>query len=187
MSQINAYGYGLRYTRDCDNRVYVGHTGGLPGFGSQWSIMPEYGVGIVAFANLTYAKAGLINTKVLDTLLTLSGIAPRQLPPSTILKQRKSELLKLLPTWDKAAESGLFADNFFMDYSLEQLKTAAKDIFIKAGQIKNVSEVMAENQLRGYFILNGAHANIKISFTLTPENPALLQEFHLDLISKPDQ
>jgi len=184
---INAYGYGLRYTRDCDNRVYVGHTGGLPGFGSQWSIMPEYGVGIVAFANLTYAKAGLINTKVLDTLLTLSGIAPRQLPPSTILKQRKSELLKLLPTWDKAAESRLFADNFFMDYSLEQLKTAAKDIFIKAGQIKNVSEVMAENQLRGYFILNGAHANIKISFTLTPENPALLQEFHLDLISKPDQ
>jgi len=184
---INAYGYGLRYTRDCDNRVYVGHTGGLPGFGSQWSIMPEYGVGIVAFANLTYAKAGLINTQVLDTLLTLSGLAPRQLPPSAILKQRKSELLKLLPTWDKAAESGLFADNFFMDYSLAQLKTEAKDIFAKAGQINNVSDVIAENQLRGYFIINGAHSNIRISFTLTPENPALLQEFHLNLISKPDQ
>lgn len=181
---VNAYGYGLRWTKDCDNRVYVGHTGGLPGFGSQWVIMPEYGIGIVAFANLTYAKAGLLNTQVLDTLLSLSGITPRELPPSAILNQRRAELVKLLPDWNKATESSLFAQNFFLDYSLEQLKAESAEIFNKAGKILKVRDITAENQLRGYFIMEGKKANIKAAFTLTPENPALIQEYHLTLISK---
>jgi len=180
---VNAYGYGLRWTKDCGNRVYVGHTGGLPGFGSQWTVMPEYGVGIVAFANLTYARAGLINTQVLDTLLALSGISPRQIPPSVILNQRKNELIKLLPDWSKAKESGLFADNFFLDYSLEQLQKQAKDIFAKTGSITSTGELIAENQLRGYFILKGEKSGIKISFTLTPQNPPLIQEFHIEPIT----
>ena len=180
---VNAYGYGLRWTKDCGNRVYVGHTGGLPGFGSQWTVMPEYGVGIVAFANLTYARAGLINTQVLDTLLALSGISPRQIPPSVILNQRKNELIKLLPDWSKAKESGLFADNFFLDYPLEQLQKQAKDIFAKTGSITSTGELIAENQLRGYFILKGEKSGIKISFTLTPQNPALIQEFHIEPIT----
>jgi CubicO group peptidase (beta-lactamase class C family) len=48
---VSAYGYGLRWSKDCDTRVYVGHTGGLPGFGSNWVIMPEYGIGVLCFAN----------------------------------------------------------------------------------------------------------------------------------------
>ena len=181
---VSAYCYGLRWTKDCDNRIYVGHTGGLPGFGSQWNIMPEYGIGIVSFANLTYARAGYPNTQALDTLLALSHIAPRQLPPSAILNQRKGELLKLLPDWNAAKESGIFAQNFFMDYFPVQLKADAADIFAKAGQIKKVGELVAENQMRGYFILEGEKANVRITFTLTPENPGLIQEYHLDLIAK---
>lgn len=181
---VSAYGYGLRWTKDCDNRIYVGHTGGLPGFGSQWVIMPEYGIGIVAFANLTYAKAGLLNTQVLDTLLALSDITPRELPPSGILNQRRADLAKLLPNWNKAIESGIFAQNFFLDYSLEQLKTESAEIFSKAGKILRLENVIAENQLRGYFIIGAEKADIKVAFTLTPENPALIQEYHLTLISK---
>jgi hypothetical protein len=42
--------------------------------------------------------------------------------------------------------------------------------------------MIAENQLRGYCILNGAKQNLKLSFTLSPENPALIQEYHLERI-----
>ena len=60
---------GLDWLRDCDGKVYIAHSGGLPGFGSQWRIMPDYGIGVVAFANRTYAgfshsefaSAGYIN------------------------------------------------------------------------------------------------------------------------------
>jgi hypothetical protein len=35
---------------------------------------------------------------------------------------------------------------------------------------------MPENQLRGHFVLEGERANIDVFFTLTPENPALIQQ-----------
>jgi hypothetical protein len=42
--------------------------------------------------------------------------------------------------------------------------------------------MIAENQLRGYFILECAKQNLKLSFTLSPENPALIQEYHLEFV-----
>lgn len=181
---VTAYCYGLRWMKDCENRVYIGHTGGLPGFGSQWNILPESGIGIVSFANLTYARTALINNQALDTLLSLSGIKPRMLPASAILNQRKNELIKLLPNWENAKSTPIFADNFWLDYFPDKLKAEAADAFAKAGKINSVKEVVAENQLRGYFILEGENANLKISLTLTPENPALIQEYHLEVVGK---
>ena len=181
---VSAYCYGLSWTKDCDNKIYIAHTGGLPGFGSNWRILPEYGIGIVSFANLTYANAGAANKQALDTLFALSGIKPRQLPASAILNQRKNELIKLLPDWNNAKSSNIFAQNFWMDYFPEKLKAEATEAFTKAGKIITVREMIADNQLRGYFIMEGEKANIKVTFTLTPENQPLIQEYHLELIAK---
>ncbi|MFB9842864.1 serine hydrolase domain-containing protein [Mucilaginibacter ginsenosidivorans] len=178
----SAYCYGLRWRKYIDGMTAVGHTGGLPGFGSEWTIYPEYGIGVVCFANLTYANTGTVNLQVADTLIRLSGIKMRQLPPSDILIKRKDQLIKLLPGWDNAKASGIFAINFFMDYFPDKLKAEATAIFEKAGNITSVGEVVPENQLRGYFIMKGEQANIKVSFTLTPENPALIQEYHIALV-----
>lgn len=174
-----AYCYGLNWLRDCENRVYIGHSGGLPGFGSQWRILPDYGIGIVSFANRTYAPMGVINLAVLDTLIRLAQLQPRQLPPSRILEQRKNELVKLLPDWNNAQQSGIFAENFFPDYPVDTLKKYARDLYAKAGRIIGVREVKAENQLRGSFLLEGEKTNIEIYFTLSPENPPLIQEYHI--------
>lgn len=180
----SAYCYGLRWRKYADGITAVGHTGGLPGFGSEWTIYEEYGIGVVSFANLTYANAGKVNLQVADTLIRLSGIKPRQLPPSDILTLRKNQLIKVLSDWNNAKASGIFAMNFFMDYFPDKLRADAKDAFAKAGKIQLVGEVVPENQLRGYFIMNGEQANIKVSFTLTPENPALIQEYHIASVPK---
>jgi CubicO group peptidase (beta-lactamase class C family) len=180
---VTAYNYGIRYARDCDSHIFVGHTGGLPGFGSEWTIMPEYGIGAVSFANLTYARAGIVNKLALDTLLALSKIKPRILPPSAILVQRKADLINILPEWKKAEATGIFADNFFLDNFNKELKDEAERIFAQAGQIKGSGEVIAENQMRGYFLLYGANADIRISFTLTPQQPGLIQEYHISLVN----
>lgn len=180
----SAYCYGLRWRKYVDGMTAVGHTGGLPGFGSEWTVYPEYGIGVMAFANLTYANAGSVNLQVADTLLRLSGIKPRQLPASDILTQRRNDLVKLLPDWNNPQATGIFARNFFMDYFPDKLKTEATAIFARAGKVISVGEVVPDNQLRGYFIMQGEQANIKVSFTLTPENPALIQEYHITLVSK---
>ena len=177
----SAYAYGLRWSKDGTGRESVGHTGGLPGFGSNWVIYPEYGLGVMFFANATYAATAYANVMVMDTLVRLSGLQPRQLPASKILTQRKDELVKLLPDFKNAAQSGIFAENFFLDYFTNALQKEAKGIFENAGKIIQVGEVIPENQLRGSFRLQGEKANIRISFTLTPENPALIQEYHISL------
>lgn len=173
---VSAYGYGLGWSKNCQERVSVGHSGGLPGFGSQWRILPDYGIGVIACANLTYANLGSINSAVLDTLLSLASLKPRQLPVSPILAQRKAELVKLLPDWTGAERSGIFAENFFPDQSVETRRKAVQELYAKAGTITKVGELVPENNLRGHFLLEGERANIDVFFTLTPENPALIQQ-----------
>jgi CubicO group peptidase (beta-lactamase class C family) len=176
---VTSYCYGLGYLRDCEGRIFVSHTGGLPGFGSNWRMMPDYGIGIISFSNLTYAPAGLVNLNVLDTLIAIAGLQPRKLPVSPILNQRKNELMQLLPDWKNPEATHIFAENFFLDYFPESLRKEAREVFNRAGKILQVSEFIPENSLRGSFIMKGEHADIEISFTLTPENPPLIQEYHI--------
>lgn len=172
----SGYGYGLGWNKNCVGLVGVGHSGGLPGFGSQWRILPEYGIGVISYGNVTYAGLGGVNTAVLDTLVALAKLQPRQLPVSPILAQRKAELLKLLPDWTNAERSGIFAENFFPDKSVAIRRKMVQDLYAKAGAIKRVGELIPENQLRGHFVMEGEKASIDVFFTLTPENPALIQQ-----------
>ncbi len=173
---VTAYNYGLNWLRDCDDRVYVGHSGGLPGFGSQWRFLPEYGIGVVAFANRTYAPVTAVNLEVLDKLITDAALKPRQLPASAILNQRKSELVKLFPGWENAEKSGIFAENFFADNPIDLIRKNFAELYSKAGRIIRVGEMKAYNQLRGIFVIEGEKANIEVFFTLSPENPPLVQQ-----------
>ena len=176
---VSAYGYGLRWIKDCEGRIDIGHSGGLPGFGSNWKILPDYGIGIISFSNLTYASASLINTQVLDTLIAMAKLQPHRLPASAILNQRKNELIHLLPEWKNPEETHIFAENFFLDYFPDSLRKEAVSIFNKAGKIIHVEELLPENNLRGSFIMEGEKSDIEINFTMTPENPPLIQEYHI--------
>ena len=176
----SAYCYGLGWLKDCDGKTYVSHSGGLPGFGSQWRIMPEYGIGIVSFANRTYSPMGYVNLKVLDTIIKLAQLQPMQLPPSKILEQRKNELMKILPDWNVSDEQrGIFAENFFPDYPIDSLRKESRELFNKAGRIIAVKSVKPENQLRGSFLIEGEKGSIEVYFTLSPENPPLIQAFEI--------
>lgn len=179
-----AYGYGLRWSKDCDGRVSVGHSGGLPGFGSHWLILPDYGIGVAFFANVTYAPTAVVNTQVLDTLVRAAQLSPRKLPASAILKEAQSALMKFLPAWKNAIASDLFADNFFADYSIESLIKESGSLFESAGKILRVDETVPENQLRGNFMIHGELASLQVHFTLTPENPSRIQEYRIRKLSR---
>ena len=174
---VTAYAFGLGWTRDCDGRIALAHTGGLPGFGSNWRILPEYGIGVVSLANRTYSPAASINNTVLNLILEKAKLQPRALPASAILEQRKNELLKFLPDWNNATNSPIFAENFFGDHSAELRRQATQALFNKAGQIQRIGDLKPQNNLRGAFLIHAARATLEIYFTLSPENPPLIQEF----------
>jgi len=180
LAATDSYTYGLTVTHDALGRNSVGHSGGLPGFGSNWQIMPQYGIGVILFANVTYAPTSEINDAVLDTIVQLAKLKPRVISVSPILQKRKLQLVSMLPNFSTNAY--IFADNFFEDYPIETLKKEAAAILKEAGEIISVGEMVAENQLRGYCIIQCQEKKIKLAFTLTPENPGLIQEYHLDIL-----
>ncbi len=177
------YGYGLGWRKDCKGNVRVSHSGGLPGFGSEWRIYPEYGIGVVSFSNHTYGAPGMPNAVALDTMISIAGLKPRILRPSEILNQRKEKIVKLLPEW-KEEQTNIFAENFFLDESRGRRREATRKIFEDAGTIKNVKALEPENQMRGSFVLEGEKKNVLIFFTLTPEKEALIQQLDIELVEK---
>ncbi|MCD8539985.1 MAG: serine hydrolase, partial [Leadbetterella sp.] len=176
-ANVSHYGYGLRLDRNCDNISMLGHSGGLPGYGSDWKILPQYGLGIVTLTNGTYGSAALLNNEILPYVVAKAALTPKAFPVSVVLKQRQKELAALLPSWEKAEGSGIFAENFFSDYFTDLLKEEAEAAFAKAGRIRKMHEIVAENALRGSFIMEGEKANLRVHFTLSPENPPLIQAY----------
>ena len=173
---VSGYGYGLGWTRNCEQVTTVGHSGGLPGFGSNWLVLPEYGLGVICFANVTYAPASTVNREAIDLLIQRAELRPRPVPVSPILKQRQEELVQLLPDWSGAEQREMFAMNFFLDNDIGQLRDQSRTLFAQAGKIRRIHEIVAENNLRGAFIIECEHHPIKVHFTLSPERIPRIQQ-----------
>jgi CubicO group peptidase (beta-lactamase class C family) len=173
------YGYGLGITRDCKGNIYVAHSGGLPGFGSSWMIKPNYNIGIVIMSNRTYSPVSRLSLPILDSLVALAGLQPYELPTSAILEQRKSQLMAILPEWKNAEQQNIFAENFFPDNPIGMLRQQARELFAKAGAIKEVKPMKPENNLRGSFDVIGENATLRIYFTLSPEHDPKIQEYRI--------
>jgi len=176
---VTAYGYGLRWLEDCDGRVAIGHSGGLPGFGSNWTMMPHHGIAVMSFDNVTYGGTSTLNAAVLDAIIASAGLEPRTLPPSDVLDTRKNQLVDLLPDWEGAEESGIFAENFFRDTRLSDIARHTQRLFEEAGRIQGVGELVPENQLRGSFVIDGETTDIFVFFTLSPEREPLIQQVRM--------
>jgi len=177
--RVSAYNCGLGWNRDCSGKEWIGHSGGLPGFGSHWMILPAYGIGVVSFCNLTYEATSTLNLQVMQRLIDIAGLKPRQTIPSDILKKRQQQLVSLLPGWKNATGAGIFSENFFDDHIIDSLRKETTTLFNKAGKILRVEEIVPDNQLRGTFRLVGEKADLQVRFTLSPENPALIQAFFI--------
>jgi len=179
-----SYAYGLRWSADCKGRITVGHTGGLPGFGSNWIILPDYGLGIICFGNVTYVSAAAVNMHAMRLLTGTDGIQARKIPVSEILEQRKKELLTFLPDWKQDGRELIFAENFFLDNYEDQLREASRQLFDSIGRIKEVSEIQAQNNLRGTFKIRGEQGTLLVYFTLSPESSAKIQQLNLRIQEK---
>lgn len=176
---VAAYGYGLVNSRDCNNTIWVGHSGGLPGFGSHWRFLPQHGIGMVVFANKTYAPMVALTNLVMDSLLKMAALQPRILPISELLIQRQNALLQHIKTgFASAVTDTIFAENFWSDYPLKNLQQQTKETLAQLGTIKMIQPFVAENNLRGSFIMVGSLKKAEVYFTLTPEKFPKIQEFN---------
>ncbi len=174
--KVSFYGYGLNWARDSRDVVIVGHSGGLPGYGSQFRFAPDHGLAVFAFSNLRYAPVYAPTTKAVNMLIEDAKLPARTVTPSPILLQRSRQVAELIQSWDPALSSKIVAENFFLDKSQAEWITLSREQLAKVGKIVSISPIKAENQLRGMFTVVGETASICVRFTLTPEREPKLQE-----------
>lgn len=179
---MRGYGFGLVVMKDHEGITEVGHNGGLPGFGSSYMFYPEYGIGIMAFSNLTYV-GGIVRSasyRVMQSLMDQGVFQPRILPASDILKLRAQQVAQLIQSWDAELEKEVVAANLYLDIPREVRMSEAKKWLAMAGEIVSVGPVYPENQLRGRFRIKGREGSIEVYFTLSPEPEPRVQWITLE-------
>lgn len=172
---MRGYGYGLFARTDCHGVRRVEHTGGLPGFGSNYQIFPEYGFAIISFANHRYGSSRSAHEEVGQLLFDGAQLPARELPASDILMERVPQVVRLLKTWDVELGNEILADNFYLDRSREDRMEAVKKLLDEAGPILSVDPIQAKNQLRGTFVIRARDGDLAVYFTLSPKRNAGIQ------------
>ncbi|WP_297797951.1 serine hydrolase [uncultured Eudoraea sp.] len=180
---VSGYGYGLGIHTNCKGLTLVRHGGALPGFGSNYVFYPAYGIGIMAFGNLTYTSPWPLK-KIEKLLFETLELTPRKLPVSNILMERQQQVNQLIQTWNPDLERELIAENFYLDKSREHRMAEVKEIFEEAGAVISTDEIHPYNQLRGSYYIEAENGVIQVYFTLTPEKEAKLQQLYLSFESK---
>jgi CubicO group peptidase (beta-lactamase class C family) len=183
------YGFGLGSTRTCEIDRVVGHSGGLPGWGSQMRWIPSAGVGVIAFANVTYGGAdGAVLRKAtraaLDALQRSGGLVPRRPTPARALLEVQAGVNRLLSAWDDAAARALGAENFFLDSSLEERRKGFQDVRIRNGACRSGGPLETVNALRGRWTLRCERGTVRFFATLAPTGT--LQELEVTSAVPPD-
>jgi CubicO group peptidase (beta-lactamase class C family) len=166
-AMINGYGFGLGINTDCHGIKRISHGGALPGFGSNYSFYPEYGVGIMAFCNLTYTAPWPF--REIQKLVRDLDLPERSLPVSDILKKRQEQVLQLIQSWEEGLGDDFLAENFYLDQSRELRKKEWDGIWEEAGAIVEVEAMDPFNQLRGIVPIKTENGRLEVFFRLSPE------------------
>jgi hypothetical protein len=185
-ANLNAggYGYGLRVTQSCQFDHVVAHSGGLPGYGSLMQWLPEYGVGFIAFGNVTYTGWAGVAANAFDLLAATGGLQRRMPQPSPALVEMRDAVSRLVVKWDDKAADEMAAMNLFLDRSKERRRKEIEDLRANVGQCAAPSSFdTVENWLRGQWTMKCERGDLRVAITLAPTVPPRVQ--HLDVRPAP--
>jgi CubicO group peptidase (beta-lactamase class C family) len=172
----SSYGYGLSVTQTCEYRAIVAHGGGLPGFGSLMRWLPDYGVGLIAFGNLTYTGWGRVANEATDRLARTGGLQPREVRPSAALVEARDAVSKLVANWDDGLADKIAAENLFLDRSKDRRRKEIQDLTASVGSCSGPEKFdVVENALRGQWTMSCERGKLQVAITLAPTMPPTVQ------------
>ncbi len=170
------YGFGLGITQSCAFDHIVAHSGGLPGYGSLMRWLPSYGVGLIAFGNVTYTGWGGVAAEAFDLLAKTGGLQPRMPQPSPTLVASRDAVSRLVMNWDDRQADEMAAMNLFLDRSKDRRQKELADLRAKVGTCTPPAAFdSVENWLRGDWTMKCERGDLRVSLTLAPTMPPKVQ------------
>jgi CubicO group peptidase (beta-lactamase class C family) len=178
-SQAAAYGMGWWVAVDCDLGMTLSHGGGYPGYGSHVLLLPDYGVGIFAFANRTYSGP---RAPVWSAALTLQRAGLLEARPSTIgdpLASAYEAVARIYASGEVTSAGEVLAMNFLIDRSAESWAGQLASLKSEVGDCETSDAIVATGALSGDFTWRCDHGRLRGSLLLAPTNPPSIQALSL--------
>jgi hypothetical protein len=175
---------GFRVAQDCDFGTTLAHGGGYPGYGSYLLLLPEYGVGLFALTNRTYAGP---TAPVWDTAVALKQaglLTPRTLPVTPALASAYRAAGAMYGAGNLAPGRQLLAMNFLMDRSAENWAREFTRLKGEVGQCRTDAPITATGALAGRFTWTCERGEIQGNLLLAPTHATGVQALRLNPVPK---
>ena len=175
--QAATYAMGFSVAADCELGLTLSHGGGYPGYGSHVLLMPDYGVGIFALANRTYAGPRPPVWDAAVTLLRAGRLQPRLQAPSPALTTAYAAAAKMFTTGSVTSAGDVLAMNFLMDRDAEHRARDLAALRAEVGPCDTTAPIVPTGALAGGFAWNCERGRVRgeilLAPTLTPQIQSL--------------
>lgn len=177
--RARTYGMGMIVFADCDLGLTITHSGGLPGYGSNVAMLPERGIGVFAFANLTYAPtAAVVRSAALE--LVKSGAFPvRTAPPSEGLRQAADAVAKIYAAGDVLAAREALAMNVLLDRDAAHWKAELAPLKVKLGACRAPEPIVTDTAMSATVLYPCERGKLRAQVLLAPTRPMSIQSLRL--------
>ena len=174
-----AYGYGLASAADPQLGRCLAHSGGLPGFGSNMFFSPDAGIGLFAFANVTYAGPEPANVEVAGVLHAHGLWRPRPIAISPALQAAAEAVAQAFAAGRLDAIQARFAPNLLADLPLESRNRALAELKATLGE-GALARIEARHALAGRLHFACERGEAACDLSLTPGAESKIQVLRFD-------
>ena len=175
----STYAMGLIAAADCDLGLTLSHGGGYPGYGSHVLLLPDYGVGIFAFANRTYAGP---RPPVWDAAMALHRaglLTPRPVPVSTALTTAYAAVGRMFAAGSITAGGDVLAMNMPMDRDAEHWARDFAALKAGVGSCDTAAPITPTAALSGRFTWTCERGRVNGWLLLAPTRDPRIQALDL--------
>ena len=173
------YAMGFSAASDCELGLTLSHGGGYPGYGSHVLLLPEYGVGIFAFANRTYAGPRAPVWDAAVALMHAGRLTPRTPAPSAALTSAYDAVKKMVAAGSVTAAGDVLAMNFLIDRDAAHWARDLAELKTQAGMCDTSAAIAPTGALSGRFTWTCERGRIQGALLLAPTTAPSIQSLGL--------
>ncbi|HEY0647044.1 serine hydrolase domain-containing protein [Phenylobacterium sp.] len=170
-----SYGMGTIPYNDCVLGPHFGHSGGLPGYGSNVLMLPTRGVGVFAFSNLTYGPVSSVVREATVSLVKSGAFPVRQLPPSPRLEAAAKAVEKIYAAGDVLAVREALAMNLLLDRDAARRNAEIAALKKQLGACRAAEPIQADSAMTTVLTFPCERGALHAGVLLAPTTPMSMQ------------
>jgi len=173
------YAMGFYAATDCELGLTLSHGGGYPGYGSHVLLLPDYGVGVFALANRTYAGPRSPVWDAAVALLRAGDLVPRAPTVSPALATAYAAAVKIFTGGTITAGGDVLAMNMLTDRDADHWARDLAALKAEVGACDMTAPIHPSGLLSGDFTWTCATGRVLGSLLLAPTPSPRIQKLSL--------